>query len=205
MGGGTSELKGPDLGEGVPFADLVPEKPLLGHANGENIVVVRVGDAVHAVGASCTHYGGPLAEGLVKDGTIRCPWHHACFDLATGEPVGAPALTPVACYEVVRAGELVQVRTKKDAPARTPKTSPSSVVLVGAGAAAAACAEQLRREGYKGPITMFGAEGTGPVDRPNLSKDYLAGTAPEEWIPIGGDDRWKSLEVEIVLDEVTAI
>src|SRR5687768_15049168 len=157
MGGGTSELQGPDLAKGVPFADLAPEKPLLGHANGENIVVVRVGEAVHAVGASCTHYSGPLAEGLVDAGTIRCPWHHACFDLTTGDPVGAPALAPIACYEVVRAGDLVQVRTKKERPSRSPKTSPTSVVLVGAGAASAACAEQLRRDGYKGPITMIGA------------------------------------------------
>ena len=201
MGGGTNELQGPDLEKGVPFADLEPEKPFLGHAHGENVVVVRVGDDVHAIGASCTHYSGPLQEGFVQNGTIRCPWHHACFDLKTGDPIGAPALAPVACFEVVRAGDLVQVRSKKDAPTRTPKVSPASVVMVGAGAAAAACAEQLRREGYKGPITMFGAEGTGPVDRPNLSKDYLAGTAPEEWIPIGSAEHWSALEVEIVPDD----
>src|SRR4051812_10547725 len=118
MGGGAKELAGPDLATGIAFTDLTAGTPLLGHADGEAIVVVRIGGDVHAIGASCTHYGGPLAEGLVEGHTIRCPWHHACFDLRTGEAVGAPALADNACYEVTRAGALVQVRTKKSAPKR---------------------------------------------------------------------------------------
>ncbi|MDB4933726.1 MAG: Ferredoxin reductase [Labilithrix sp.] len=198
MGGGATELTGPDLAVGVAFGDLVQGAPLLGHAHGEAVVVVRVGDDVHAIGASCTHYGGPLAEGLVDGHTIRCPWHHACFDLRTGEAVGAPALADNACYEVARAGDVVQVRTKKEAPKRVAKSSPSSVVIVGAGAAGAACVEMLRKEGYAGPITMLGAEEPGPVDRPNLSKDYLAGSAPEEWIPLGSRERYAELRVELL-------
>jgi NADPH-dependent 2,4-dienoyl-CoA reductase/sulfur reductase-like enzyme/nitrite reductase/ring-hydroxylating ferredoxin subunit len=184
MGGGATELSGPDLEKGVDVADLAPGVPLLGHAAGEPVVLVRVGEDVRAVGATCTHYGGPLAEGLVDGDTLRCPWHHACFDLRTGDAIGAPALAGVACWDVTRKGDLVAVRTKRTAPQRTPKTSPSSVVIVGAGAAGAACVEVLRKEGYAGTITMLGA-GEGPVDRPNLSKDYLAGTAPEEWLPLG--------------------
>src|SRR4051812_9729116 len=111
MGGGTQELTGPDFGKGIAFSELAANVPKLGHAGGESVVVVRVGDEVHAVGASCTHYGGPLAEGRVVGGTIRCPWHHACFDLRTGEAVAAPALADVACWQVVREGDLVQVRT----------------------------------------------------------------------------------------------
>jgi apoptosis-inducing factor 3 len=207
MGGGAQELKGPDLEKGVAFTDLTSGTPLLGHAHGEAVVVVRVGDAVHAIGASCTHYGGPLSEGRVVGNTIRCPWHHACFDLTTGLTVGAPALGAVACWEVARAGDLVQVRAnKKTPPKKTPKTSPSSVVIVGAGAAAAACVEQLRKDGYQGPIAMFGAEEPGPVDRPNLSKDYLAGNAPEEWIPLGTRERYAELKVDLSpSDPVTAI
>jgi NADPH-dependent 2,4-dienoyl-CoA reductase/sulfur reductase-like enzyme/nitrite reductase/ring-hydroxylating ferredoxin subunit len=201
MGGGATELSGPDLVKGVDAAKLAPGKPLLGHAHGEAVVLVRTGggggDGLHAIGATCSHYGGPLVEGLVVGATIRCPWHHACFDLATGEAIGAPALGDLACWEVVRAGELVQVRAKKSPPKRTPKTSPASIVIVGAGAAGAACVETLRKEGYDGPIAMLGAEEPGPVDRPNLSKDYLAGTAPEEWIPLGTRERWAELRVEL--------
>ena len=197
MGGGASELTGPDFEKGVELSSLAEGKPVLGHALGEGVVMVRAGDTVRAIGASCTHYNGPLADGLVVGDTVRCPWHHACFSLATGEVVGAPALSPVACYEVVRTGELVQVRTKKEAPKKTPRKSPRSVVIVGAGAAGAACAEMLRKEGYAGPIAMFGAEEPGPVDRPNLSKDYLAGTAPEEWIPLGSREHWAELHVDL--------
>jgi NADPH-dependent 2,4-dienoyl-CoA reductase/sulfur reductase-like enzyme/nitrite reductase/ring-hydroxylating ferredoxin subunit len=199
MGGGATELTGPDLAAGVAFEELTDGKPLLGHAGGEAVIVVRVGDDVHAIGASCTHYGGPLAEGLVVGHTVRCPWHHACFDLKTGEAIGAPALADNACYEVARAGALVQVRTKKDAPKRKAKKgAPKSVVIVGAGAAGAACVEMLRKEGYAGTITMIGTEEPGPVDRPNLSKDYLAGTAPEEWIPLGSRERYAQLKVELL-------
>jgi NADPH-dependent 2,4-dienoyl-CoA reductase/sulfur reductase-like enzyme/nitrite reductase/ring-hydroxylating ferredoxin subunit len=207
MGGGATELTGPDLAAGIAYADLTAGKPVLGHANGEAIVVVRIGDDVHAIGASCTHYGGPLAEGLVDGHTLRCPWHHACFDLRTGEAVGAPALADNACYEVARAGALVQVRAKKEAPKRAaPAGGPSSVVIVGAGAAGAACVEMLRKEGYAGSITMIGAEEPGPVDRPNLSKDYLAGNAPEEWIPLGSRERYAELRVELLpTTPVTAI
>jgi len=142
----------------------------------------------------------------VVGGTIRCPWHHACFDLATGEAIGAPALSDLPCFEAKRQGDLVQVRTKREAPgAKAPRANaarpsaghPTSVVVVGAGAAGAACAETLRKEGYAGPITMLGAEEPGPVDRPNLSKDYLAGTAPEEWIPLGSRERWTELGVDL--------
>src|SRR4029079_9553191 len=149
----------------------------------EAVVLVRRGETAHALGAQCTHYGGPLAEGLVVGATIRCPWHHACFDLATGEAVGAPALNPVACFAVERRGDAVRVGKKRDErAARKPKGSPSSIVILGSGAAGAAATEALRREGYAGPLALVGEES--PVDRPNLSKDYLAGNAPEEWLPL---------------------
>lgn len=204
MGGGNTELQGPDLEKGVSSASLIDGKPLLGHAFGEGVVLVSTGGALHAVGASCTHYGGPLAEGLVVGHTIRCPWHHACFDLRTGQAAGAPALRDLPCFEVTQQDDLVQVRKKRTAPTSTLKREPSSVVLVGGGAASAACAETLRREGYAGPITMIGDEAPGPVDRPNLSKDYLAGTAPEEWIPLGGAERWAELRVELSVGDPVA-
>ena len=214
MGGGDAkELTGPDLAAGVAFDELTEGTPLLGHAGGEAVVVVRVGDDVHAIGASCTHYGGPLAEGLVVGHTIRCPWHHACFDLKTGEAIGAPALADNACYDVARAGALVQVRTKREAPAakkrKAAKSAPKAIVIIGAGAAGAACVEMLRKQGYAGTITMIGTEEPGPVDRPNLSKDYLAGTAPEEWIPLGSRERYAELKVDLLIGSpngvVTAI
>ena len=181
----ATTLTGPDFAVGISIADLPENAPVLGHARGEAVVLVRTGAEVRAVGATCTHYGGPLAEGLVVGATLRCPWHHARFDLRTGEALGAPALNPIACFEVQRRGDRVMVGPQRSLPEPdAPPSSPAAVVIVGAGAAGAAAAERLRRLGCHGSITLVGDEAPGPVDRPNLSKDYLAGTAPEEWLPL---------------------
>ena len=128
----TTELTGPDLAVGIAMSDLSENVPFLGQARGEAIVLVRTGAEVRAVGATCSHYAGPLAEGLVVGETLRCPWHHACFDLSTGDAFGAPALNPIACYEVERRGDRVIVGPKKSRlPAPPPLKSPASVVILG--------------------------------------------------------------------------
>ena len=134
--------------------------------------------------------------------TLRCPWHHACFDLRTGDALGAPALNAIACYETERRGERVLVGPKKSriAPAAPPKSA-AKIVIVGAGAAGAAAAERLRHLGYRGSITLIGNEAPGPVDRPNLSKDFLAGAAPMEWIPLRSDEFYGELDINLVKDE----
>ncbi len=197
--GQASELTGPNLSEGVEAKAIEEGKALLGHAGGEAVMLVRRGDAVFAVGATCTHYSGPLAEGLVVDKTVRCPWHHACFDLETGEAVRAPALAPIACFEVETRGEKLYVLGKKpETKKAAPKKAPASVVIVGAGAAGYAAADMLRRDGYAGKITLLGADAAPPVDRPNLSKDYLAGNAPEEWIPLRPPEFYQEQHIELV-------
>jgi NADPH-dependent 2,4-dienoyl-CoA reductase/sulfur reductase-like enzyme/nitrite reductase/ring-hydroxylating ferredoxin subunit len=182
---GETKPNGPDLkADGIPVDDIGTEIPTAGHVDGKPVVVIRVGHGYRALGGRCTHYGGPLADGFCVEGQLRCPWHHAAFDLDTGEAVGAPALDPIPIYDTTERDGRVFVAGPREpeAAVRTPLVSPDSVVILGAGAAGAAGSEALRRYGYSGPITMIGEEG--PVDRPNLSKDYLAGTAPEEWIPL---------------------
>ena len=198
-------LSGPDLAKGIPDADLRDGVPLLGHAHGEAIVLVRDEDRIHAVAATCTHYGGPLAEGLVTRGAIHCPWHHACFDLETGTPRG-PAITPLACYDVALAGGKIRVGARQQPEHLTvPAGAPASVVIVGGGAAGVACAEMLRHDGYAGKITIISVEGSDPVDRPNLSKDFLAGTAPEEWVYLRTRDALAASSIDLVIGETTAI
>ena len=194
----TTTLMGPDLAVGISIADLPENAPVVGHARGEAVVLVRTGADVRALGATCTHYGGPLGEGLVVGATLRCPWHHARFDLRTGEALGAPALNPIACFEVERRGDRVMVGPRRSLPEHdAPSSSPAAVVIVGAGAAGAAAAERLRRLGCQGSITLVGDEAPGPVDRPNLSKDYLAGTAPEEWLPLRPPAFYDKIGVEL--------
>ena len=195
----AQEPTGPDFKSGIDLESLVENSPVLGHFDGEAIILVRQGGDIFALGATCTHYGGPLAEGLVVGETIRCPWHHARFSLRTGEAEGAPALNPVACFVVQQAGGKVTVFRKQDVTFQVacPK-NPESIVIIGAGAAGASCADMLRRKGYDGPIALVGDEEPGPVDRPNLSKDYLAGKAPEDWIPLRTPNYYQSIHVELV-------
>jgi len=202
--GHAKELSGPDLAAGVELDQLAEHTPLLGHARGEAVMLVRRGSTVHAVGATCTHYSGPLAEGLVVGETVRCPWHHACFDLRTGEALGS-ALEPIPCYEVVRRGTRVAVGGKRAHTPAPPPQSPANVVIVGAGAAGAAAAEKLRRLGYSGEITLVTHELPGPVDRPNLSKDFLAGAAPMEWVTLRDDAFYQGMKIELVRDEAVEL
>ena len=192
-----------DLGKGIPDGDLREGVPIAGEAGGEQVVLVRAGGQVHAIGATCTHYGGPLAEGIVDAGMIRCPWHHGCFDLATGAPHGPP-ITALACYDVVLENGTIRVGAKRE-PAVKPVAVPATVVIIGGGAAGVACAETLRMEGHRGAIVMVTGEGSDPVDRPNLSKDYLAGSAPEEWVYLRTADALTANEITVVRERATAI
>jgi NADPH-dependent 2,4-dienoyl-CoA reductase/sulfur reductase-like enzyme len=208
MASEQSAPKGPDLEAGIDAAQLTEGQPLLGRVRGEAVVLVKRGDACFAVGATCTHYSGPLAEGLVVGDTIRCPWHHARFDLATGSPVGGPGINPLPCFEVRREGPLVRVGAKREnvgpaLPAAAPR-APKSVTILGAGPAGLMVAETLRTQGFSGPVVLIGDEGV-PVDRPNLSKDYLAGTAPEEWLPLRDEGALRGKSIDLVKARVTRL
>ena len=102
-----AKLTGPDFGAGVDASTVRDGEPVLGHANGEAVLLVRRGDDFLAISATCTHYGGPLAEGRIDGDEVRCPWHHACFNLRTGEALRSPALSPVACWIVERRQEKI--------------------------------------------------------------------------------------------------
>jgi apoptosis-inducing factor 3 len=199
---------GPDLTQGVALSDLVNGR-LVGHVGGDDVLLVQIGADLFAIGAHCSHYHGPLADGIVVGGTVRCPWHHACFDLRSGEALRAPALSPVGCWKVERRDGRIFVREKlaQPEPRRAAVTdAPRRIVIVGGGASGFAAAEMLRRRGYDGGIVMLSADSAAPVDRPNLSKDYLAGSAPEEWVPLRPDAFYADNRIELHLEtEVTGI
>jgi NADPH-dependent 2,4-dienoyl-CoA reductase/sulfur reductase-like enzyme/nitrite reductase/ring-hydroxylating ferredoxin subunit len=200
--------KGPDLTGGVELAQFTGGK-LLGHVGEDEVLLVQSGDAVFAVGAHCTHYHGPLADGLVVGESIRCPWHHACFDLRTGEATCAPAFDPIARYNVEWRDGKIYVGGKVEPRPANPhalKETPEKIVIVGGGAAGFAAAEMLRREKFAGEIVMLSDEAAAPVDRPNLSKDYLAGSAQADWIPLRSDDFYRDLKIDLRLGvEVASI
>lgn len=194
-------LRGPDFAGGVPLSEIPDGAMLRGHAHGEAVLVARRGDQLFAVSATCTHYGAPLADGLLVDDTVRCPWHHACFSLRTGEALRAPALDPIACWRVEQRDGRAYVETKLEPAGVQPLPAaagmPGSVVIVGGGAAGNAAAETLRREGYSGRITMLSADASVPCDRPNLSKGYLAGTAPVEYAILRSPEFYAQHDIEL--------
>src|SRR5262245_3552565 len=178
----------PDLRSGFPLDQLPDGGMVVGRAGTEDLILVRQGTELFAVGAHCTHYHGPLADGLVVGDTVRCPWHHACFSLRTGEALRAPALDPIACWRVEQVGDVAFVREKL--PERGPQsvrrgtqaqTALNSILIVGGGGAGLAAADMLRRDGYEGSLIMISADESPPYDRQNISKDFIAGTAQDDW------------------------
>ena len=95
-----TEPTGPDLANGVALAEIADGGKIVGHLGKDQVLLVRQGNEIFAVGALCTHYHGPLADGLVVGETVRCPWHHACFSLRTGEALHAPAFSPLTTWLV---------------------------------------------------------------------------------------------------------
>jgi NADPH-dependent 2,4-dienoyl-CoA reductase/sulfur reductase-like enzyme/nitrite reductase/ring-hydroxylating ferredoxin subunit len=204
----ANPLEGPDLVKGVPLADVADGAMLLGQVNGEQVLLARRGGEVFAIGAHCTHYGAPLVDGLLVGDTVRCPWHHACFSLRSGDAERAPALNPVSCWRVEQRGGSVYVGEKLE-PAQPPRVALApgiapSVTIVGGGAAGNAAAEMLRREGYAGRITLFSADASGPCDRPNLSKNFLAGSAEPDWIPLRSPEFYKEQGIDLKLNASVA-
>jgi len=199
---------GPDLTKGVALSEF-SGATLLGHVGEEEVVLIRSGSDIFALDAHCSHYHGPLAEGLVDGETIRCPWHHACFDVRTGEATHAPAFNALGVWKVELEGEKIFVREKREQPkprVRGPVDAPGRIVIIGGGAAGFAAAEMLRRQEFRGSIVMLSSETSPPVDRPNLSKDYLAGNAPEDWLPLKGDDFYADQAIDLRLkSEVASI
>jgi NADPH-dependent 2,4-dienoyl-CoA reductase/sulfur reductase-like enzyme/nitrite reductase/ring-hydroxylating ferredoxin subunit len=198
MGSTNEGPKGPDLATGVSAASLKDGEPLLGHVGDDAVIVVKRGAEIFAVSATCTHYGGPLAEGLVVGDTIRCPWHHASFNLRTGRVLAPPARDHLTCFAVERDGDKVRVRSNRAVP--------QNIVIVGGGPAAQVAAETLRDEGFSGAIAMVSAEAATPTDRPNLSKEYLSGEAPAEYVPLRPAEYYAEKKIALYLStQVTKI
>src|SRR4051812_24346012 len=114
-----------DLTQGVAFSALADAGMLLGRVGDDDVMLARAGADLFAVGAHCTHYHGDLVDGLIVDDTVRCPLHHACFSLRTGEALRAPALDPIPCWRVEREGEMVFVRGRLPATTGAAARSPA--------------------------------------------------------------------------------
>jgi NADPH-dependent 2,4-dienoyl-CoA reductase/sulfur reductase-like enzyme/nitrite reductase/ring-hydroxylating ferredoxin subunit len=207
--GDKSKPRGPNLEQGIALSDIADGGVFAGHVGGEDVLLVRRGATVFAIGAHCTHYHAPLVDGLVVGHTLRCPWHHACFDVRTGEALRAPAFSPLACWWVDQRDGRVAVTKKRErlVPMRRSdiaRESPEKMVIIGGGAAGFAAAEMLRREQHQGSVVVLSSDDAPPVDRPNLSKDYLAGNAPEDWVPLRPESFYSENGIDLRLNSNVA-
>lgn len=193
---------GPDLALGVAIDDLADGATLAGHVGEVPVLLSRRDGVFFAVSGACSHYGAPLSEGFIEGDEVRCPWHHACFNLRTGEALAAPAFDALTRWSVEIADGRVIVRAREATAqvTRQRRDSAQRIVIVGGGAAGFAAADMLRRAGFGGALTMLSADAAAPCDRPNLSKDYLAGTAPEEWIPLKDDAYYAERGIDLRLN-----
>ena len=202
---------GPDFSAGIELSSIPVDGILAGHVGDDTVLLSRAGDRVFAVSGKCTHYGAPLAEGLVDGQHIRCPWHHARFDLHSGECLAAPAFAALQRWHAELTDGVVHVRkhdeTSTNQPSRVDTAShPQRIVIVGAGAAGFAAAQRLRTLGFSGSISLLSADTDAPYDRPNLSKDYLSGSAPADWMPLQSENFYREQRIDLHLNcEVIAI
>lgn len=174
-------------------------------ANGAEILLACVGGKFHAVGAHCTHYGAPLVEGVLSGERIVCPWHHACFNVTTGDIQEPPALDDLARYDLRVENDQVIVRVPDGAfdrrvPPMTKRDTKDErlFVIAGGGAAGYAAAQTLREDGFTGRIVLITREDHFPYDRPNLSKEYLQGNAEPGWLPLRSDNFFTEHDIEVI-------
>lgn len=196
----SAELTGPDFSKGVSIEIVAEGESLLGHVGDKAVLLSKIEDEFYAVGGHCTHYGGPLNEGLIVGENVHCPWHHAVFSLKTGEALKAPALTPISCWSIEIREEKIFVTGRKKIEAE-PRvgTENKQFIIIGGGAAGTAAAVMLRRKGFLGGIQIVSEDEALPYDRTNLSKDYLAGNAQEEWIPLWGREFYRKHNIGLDL------
>src|SRR6185437_3767286 len=116
----------PDLAKGVPAADIAEGGKLVGQVGDDEVLVARIGGELLAIGARCTHYQGPLGEGLIVGDTVRCPWHHAHFCLRTGEALAGPAIDPVKRWTARETEGVVRVEAAAEAGAARKRARPAS-------------------------------------------------------------------------------
>ncbi|MFP3869066.1 MAG: FAD-dependent oxidoreductase [Desulfobacteraceae bacterium] len=177
--------------------------------DGLKILLTRLDGAFHAIGGECSHYGGPLAEGVRTGLHVTCPWHQARFQVKTGELVDPPALDSLCRFETRVEGDKVIVMLPENAtgsciPAmvkHNPQADSRLFVILGGGAAGNAAAQKLRQVGYQGRIVLISQESRLPYDRPNLSKGYLSGDLEADALPLRSENFYQEADIELLLGQ----
>ncbi|KAF2104539.1 rubredoxin-NAD(+) reductase [Rhizodiscina lignyota] len=175
------------------------------------VLLAKVNNEVHALSPKCTHYGAPLVKGVITgSGRLTCPWHGACFKISTGEIEDAPALDPLAKFEIVEKNGAVYIKgeesvvkaARRGLSLKCAAKGTDKVLIVGGGSGTVGLIEALRENGFSGPVTVISREGYLPIDRTKLSKALLADAKAAAW---RNDAFYQDASVEFVTDEVKSV
>ena len=199
---------GPDLAKGVALGDF-SGATLLGHVGDQEVLLVRSGSDIFAIDAHCTPLSRTARGGVGRERDDPLPVAPRLLRPADRRGDACAGLQSALCLEG-RARGRTHLRSREARAAKASRQGSRRcarrIVIVGGGAAGFAAAEMLRRQEFRGSIVMLSSETSAPVDRPNLSKDYLAGSAPEDWLPLKSDDFYSDQGIELQLGtEVSAI
>src|SRR5438552_8185566 len=194
----------------IPIAGLPAEGQMKElDLGGTKVLLARVNDGeLHAMQATCPHYGMPLVEGLLCGSTLRCAYHQSLFDITSGKLLDPPALEGLTTYPLRVENGVAMVMLPDQPPVGVPAErmgEDRTFVIVGAGAAGTSAAVALRELGFRGRITLVTAEAQQPYDRPNLSKEFLAGKIPADYLPLRPDEFYTQQQITLLHQRVTAI
>ena len=178
------------------IADLPNGAMLSVEADGEKILLIRDGDVIHAVGATCPHAGAPLAEGIRDGDRIICPWHKAAFCIRSGALRDPPAVDSLPLYTATVENQRVLVGKAPASAPSAPAPDQRLFVIVGAGAAGALAAQTLRQEGFNGRVVMLDQHNRVPYDRTVLSKYALSGEPNAEKSPLQSQAFYRQHRIE---------
>jgi nitrite reductase/ring-hydroxylating ferredoxin subunit/thioredoxin reductase len=181
--------------------------------DGKKTLLARVDGRFYATAVRCPHWGGDLPEGLLDGPRLLCPLHQSIFDVRSGALLEPPALDGLRTFLVRVDGDDVYVDRSAPAAAgaeaapcvASPAAASPVFAVIGAGAAAQAAVETLREECFSGRLILISPEDRWPYDRPNLSKDYLAGKLEAAWLPLRPPKWYEDHAVERLVGRVAAL
>jgi NADPH-dependent 2,4-dienoyl-CoA reductase/sulfur reductase-like enzyme/nitrite reductase/ring-hydroxylating ferredoxin subunit len=176
---------------------------------GIKILLTRLDGTFFAIGGECSHYGGPLAQGVLSGMHVTCPWHQARFHIKTGELLAPPALDSMSRFETrVEKDKVIVILPEKAAGTTPPamvkqntQADPRLFVILGGGAAGNAAAQKLRQVAYQGRILLISQESRAPYDRTSLSKGYLSGDLEAASLPLRQETFYREADIELRLGQ----
>ena len=198
------EPKGPDLTKGVPAADVPEGGMLSGQVGDETVVVARVDGELFAIGGSCTHYHGPLGEGLLVLAPCGAPgtaWAFLPAHRRGSGRAGRSIRSPSGSRKMRDGKIFVREAAEAKNPARKATgKGPRRILIAGAGAAGFAAAEMLRRHGHATVRSAWSAPTpTRPTTVPTARRTIWRARLPAEWMPLREDGWYKDHDIDLQL------